>query len=101
MAIPIEAPEGEVALGLGAVHLALGSISGYRDLRLVLKMAPMIHRNIDINANPTTRDHRRPNRSIPKKMKIEVATIWLISLRPVACVSGVYTIPKREVCDIP
>ena len=88
MAIPIEAPEGEVALGLGAVHLALGSIANYCDLRLVLKMAPMIHRNILINANPTTKDHRRPNRSIPNKMKIEVATIWFVSLRPLTCVSG-------------
>jgi hypothetical protein len=76
VAIPIEAPDGEVALGLGA--------KGYQywtaridtsDLRLVLKMAPMIQRKRDIKPNPTTKDHRRPNRSIPNKMKMDVATI--------------------------
>ena len=39
-------------------------------------MAPMIHKNMAIKLNPKTKDHRRPNLSIPKRMKMDVATIW-------------------------
>lgn len=42
------------------------------------KMAPMIHRNTDMLMAPIMRGLFRPNRSTPKAMKIEVATILTI-----------------------
>lgn len=80
MAIPIEAPDGLSAAGLGATFNQLGSSTTHghieTDIRFVLKMAPMIQRNKLIRARPTVSDHRRPNRSIPKATKMAVATIW-------------------------
>lgn len=73
----IDAGGGVVSFAGGgwAVMSKSGSVAKIDSL---LKIAPIIHKNMLINATPTNRGFLRPKRSTPNAMKIEVATILTI-----------------------
>jgi hypothetical protein len=62
--------------------LAGGTVVAVASGKCVLKMAPMIQRNMDMRETPMMRGFFRPNRSTPTAMKIEVVTILTIPYTP-------------------